>query len=202
MYLRRESAITRVNLRNHSYRDVTYSPVEEFDSSSLDASQQTLAKERANLWICGASGRSIRTDGSEWCRDVIDEAYMPAPFDSDAFEPTEWPHCLAAIDVSALPRPTKFCDPDGYDIIPIRMIQLIEPKLEDPKMSYETKGRHRREEDVSAIVTIHMGEEEDDFVDPFHIQIRMHTQQVAFRASALIDSGADCNVMSYAVWNA
>ena len=143
LYLRRDTAITRVNLKNHSYRDVTYSPVEEFDSASSEASQRTLAEGRVDLWICGASRRSIKTDGSEWCRDVMDETYMPAPFDTDAFEPTEWPHCLATIDVSALPRPTKFCDPDGYDIIPIRMIQLVEPKLEDPKMFYETKDRLR-----------------------------------------------------------
>ena len=31
LYLRQESTITRVNLKNHSYKDITYSPVEEFD---------------------------------------------------------------------------------------------------------------------------------------------------------------------------
>ena len=55
---------------------------------------------------------------------------MPAPFPSETFEPTEWPHCLATIDVSALPRPTKFCDPDGYDIIPIRMIEVVQSSSE------------------------------------------------------------------------
>ena len=34
LYLRHEGVITRVNLRNHEYRDVTHSPVEEFDSAS------------------------------------------------------------------------------------------------------------------------------------------------------------------------
>ncbi len=50
-------------------------------------------------------------------------------------------------------------------------------------------------------MTIHTSDE-DDFVDPFHIQLRMHTQQAAFQVSALIDSGADCNVLSYVVWDA
>ena len=41
---------------------------------------------------------------------------------SDTFEPIEWSHILATIDVSALEQPTKLCDPNGYDIIPICMI--------------------------------------------------------------------------------
>lgn len=60
------------------------------------------------------------------------------------------------------------------------------------------KARERRQ---NAIMPIQIGEEED-FVEPFHIQLQMHTQTAAFHASALIDSGADCNVMSHEVWNA
>ena len=44
--LRHESAITRVNLKNHSYRDVTHMPMEEFDFGSFDCS--TESTEQAN----------------------------------------------------------------------------------------------------------------------------------------------------------
>ena len=128
LYLRQESAITRVNLKNHSYRDVTYSPVEEFDSASSEVSHSTLSYANAKLWICDASRRSVQTDGSAWCRDVMDEAYLPIPFPEETLEPVEWSHILATIDVSSLQHPTKFCNPDGYDIIPIRMVQVIEPE--------------------------------------------------------------------------
>ena len=60
LYLRQDHAITRVNLKNHNYRDVTGSPVEEFDSASSKATKRTLSEDRADLWMCGASRRSIQ----------------------------------------------------------------------------------------------------------------------------------------------
>lgn len=74
---------------------------------------------------------------------------IPAPFDTTAFEPTEWPHCLATVDVSALSRPTKFCDPDGYDVIPIRMVHLVEPKLDNPREFQKTQDVLFCNEEVS-----------------------------------------------------
>ena len=51
-------------------------------------------------------------------------------------EPLEWPHCLAMIDMSCLNHGVKFYDEDGYDIVPIYMVQVmheIEPKIEKKK---------------------------------------------------------------------
>ena len=43
----------------------------------------------------------------------------------------EWMHILATIDTCALPSVTQFCDKDGYDIVPIRMIIFVnDPNLE------------------------------------------------------------------------
>ena len=67
-------------------------------------------------------------DGSAWCIDVMDETYIPAPFPEETLESVEWSHILATIDVSSLQHTTKFCDPNCYDIISIRMVQVIEPK--------------------------------------------------------------------------
>ena len=39
-------------------------------------------------------------------------------------------------------------------------------------------------------------------MEPFHISMCIHTQRAAYDVSALIDSGADCNVLSYSTWEA
>ena len=70
----------------------------------------------------------------------MDKAYVPIPFLEDTFEPIEWSHILAIIDVSALHHPTKFCDPDNYDIIPICMIELIELKENTPEVFHQDVG--------------------------------------------------------------
>ena len=66
LYLRQETSITRVNLKNHSYRNVTALPIEEFYLASSEASLPTKPSEDAqNLWMCNASRTSLRPDGSE-----------------------------------------------------------------------------------------------------------------------------------------
>ena len=89
LYLCNESAITRVNLKDHSHRDVTRMPMEEFDSASLEQEESSNENQRENLWMCGASKASMVTDGSDWCRDIMDEAYVPIPYPKEKFEPVE-----------------------------------------------------------------------------------------------------------------
>ena len=55
LYLRHETAITRINLKNHSHRDVTYMPMDEFDSASSENSDSSSGANQENLWVCGAS---------------------------------------------------------------------------------------------------------------------------------------------------
>ena len=86
LYLRHETAITRVNLKNHSHRDVTHTPMEEFDSASSENSDSSDEKDQENLWVCGASRKSIMTDGSEWRKDVMDEYYIPIPFQEEKLQ--------------------------------------------------------------------------------------------------------------------
>ena len=60
IYLRHECAIMRVNLKNHSYRDVSHMPMEEFDSGSSECSTDDLEHaNNPNLWLCGASKSSV-----------------------------------------------------------------------------------------------------------------------------------------------
>ena len=43
-------------------------------------------------------------------------------------------HILAAIDTCALPSMTQFCDKDGYDIVPVRMVMFVDdPNFEQRK---------------------------------------------------------------------
>ena len=80
-----------VNLKNHSYRDVTHMPMEEFDLGSSECSTDDLEHaNNLNLWLCGASKSSVQTDGTKWCRDVLTEDYMPCSFPEELMEPVEW----------------------------------------------------------------------------------------------------------------
>ena len=108
LYLQNKTAITHVNLKNHSHRDVTRMPMEEFDLASLEQSNSSHKDQQENLWMCGASKASMVIDGLEWCRDVMDEAYVHVPYPEEKFEPVEWPHCLATLDVSTVNQKLSF----------------------------------------------------------------------------------------------
>ena len=72
--------------------------------------------------MCKTSNKSIHPDGSDCYRDVMDEAYILVPCSEHIFEPEEYLHILATLDVCVLPHSTQFSDPDGYNIVPIRMV--------------------------------------------------------------------------------
>ena len=135
LYLRHDGVITQVNLRNHEYRDVTHSPVEEFDSASSEDSLDAIGKPN-ELWMCGTSCRSIEIgiQESAEAKRVREQPYVPLLFPEHLIDPQEWVHVLATLTTCALPKSTKFCDEDGYDIVPVRMLGTIkgnEPSLEE-----------------------------------------------------------------------
>ena len=53
--------------------------MEEFDLASSEQSDSFHKDQQENLWMCSALKANMVTDGSEWCRDVMDEAYVPSP---------------------------------------------------------------------------------------------------------------------------
>ena len=56
IYLRHMENVTRINLRDHSYRDVNRMPVEDFDSATGEESEVLASlNSKAHLWMCGAS---------------------------------------------------------------------------------------------------------------------------------------------------
>ena len=79
--------------------------------------------------MCGASYRSIEIRPKECARakeirETWEQSYVPMPFLGHLIDPLEWIHILATLDVSLVPKPIQFCDEDGYDIVPIRMLRV------------------------------------------------------------------------------
>ena len=54
LYLRHKNAIVRVNLDDHSYRDVTKSPIEDVDTTSYELSQELASEgtQEEGAWLC------------------------------------------------------------------------------------------------------------------------------------------------------
>ncbi|MCO5583534.1 hypothetical protein L7F22_037445 [Adiantum nelumboides] len=70
-------------------------------------------------------------------RDCSDDAYTPEPFPEHLLEALEWTQILATMDVCInASMPTKFCNDDGYDVIPIQMISTIHIE-EEPEETKE-----------------------------------------------------------------
>ena len=73
--------------------------------------------------------------------------YVPMSFPEHLLEPQEWIHVLSTLDVCAFPKQTKFCDPDGYDIIPIRMKNASRQK-EPSKEEFHDAMREMEQDEV------------------------------------------------------
>ena len=59
----------------------------------------------------------------------IDEDYILEPFPNDQFISDAWQDVLATVDVCINKvTPTVFCDEEGYDIIPIHMVEVFHGK--------------------------------------------------------------------------
>ena len=54
LYLRHKNAIVRVNLDDHTYRDVTKSPIEDVDTTSYELSRELASEEsqEEGAWLC------------------------------------------------------------------------------------------------------------------------------------------------------
>ena len=73
LYLRQESAITWVNLKDHSYRDVAKTPFEGFEIATM--SQPYWLGNPNQLWMCGASDNEENHLESE--EERKSEVYVP-----------------------------------------------------------------------------------------------------------------------------
>ena len=134
--MRHDEVTTRVNLLDHTYRDVARTPIDEFDSfsSGLSPNGSTKSKYLDTTWILQEhTDEQLARCAKEMDRLIMDKAYVPVPFPKDVIYAHEWMHIMSTMDVCTIPRGTQFCDEDGYDIVPIRMVNLAHygPHMEE-----------------------------------------------------------------------
>ena len=87
LYLRQLNVVTQISLKDHSYRDVTKTPVEEFDSTTTRGTDlPSWSNGNTHLWMCGASenGSLKREDYNLEC-DEEENEYIPYPFSEEMF---------------------------------------------------------------------------------------------------------------------
>ncbi|MCO5585802.1 hypothetical protein L7F22_039737 [Adiantum nelumboides] len=66
--------------------------------------------------------------------------YIPEPFPKERMEPLEWTQILATLDICVNElTPTRFCDDEGYDLIPFNMIQGVLVTVDESHDKNETK---------------------------------------------------------------
>ena len=131
LYLRHDGVTTtRVNLTTHDYRDVAKLPVADFESAttSRDDGKTSVEYEgEDNFWLFEAEAMSQSVYQAALTDEQIEEFKTLGPImeldEEDASQ--EWMHLLATIDTCAISSPTQFCDEDGYDVVPIRVITPV-----------------------------------------------------------------------------
>ena len=115
IYLRQESAITWVNLKDHYYRDVAKTPFKDFESATT--LQLSWIVSPNQLWMCGASDNVDNHPESE--EEGKSEVYVLEPFLEKDFVPHGWNDILATLDVCINEvTPAMFCNEEGYDLFP------------------------------------------------------------------------------------
>ena len=111
IYLRQQEAIARINMLDHSYKDVARTPIEDYESATLRtiSSKHSWGNSTSHLWMCGAS------DGEkEEQKEENKEPYIPEPFPNDKFILDAWMDTLATVDVCVNEvTPTVFCNEEG-----------------------------------------------------------------------------------------
>ncbi|MCO5577322.1 hypothetical protein L7F22_031150 [Adiantum nelumboides] len=129
LYLRHDGVITRVNLSTHDYKDVAKLPVADFESATTSKPHKSTSNYEGedNLWLFKAAEMEYIARHSENVDKRIEElaTHVPQTVPDDDESSQEWMQLLATIDTCALPIETQFCDEEGYEIVPIRVIQPV-----------------------------------------------------------------------------
>ena len=153
LYLRHDGITTRVNLSTHEFRDVAKLPVADFESatSSHDSGSITGYEGEDNFWLFEAEAMTNTAYQATLTDEQIKEFKDLGPIieldEEDASQ--EWMHLLATIDTCALPSSTHFCDEDGYDVVPIRVVTpvyTLEETLEDASSLADCQSSHESSE--------------------------------------------------------
>ena len=108
LYLRHEDVTTRVSLKDHTFRDVTHTPVDEFESATSNftprTSMATTSVKSAtsdftprtstattsvkDAWICETPSHDLLEEGRKQTDRLINiKDYVPIPFPEDDIDP-------------------------------------------------------------------------------------------------------------------
>ncbi|MCO5593602.1 hypothetical protein L7F22_047617 [Adiantum nelumboides] len=128
IYLRHKKLVTKINMKDHSYRDVAKIPMQEFNTTTINGKEvPAWMQTKAHVWMCGASDCGDLT--KEECileRPVTNEAYIPELFLEHLFEPFGWTQILSTLDICVNElTPTKFYDDEGYNLVTLQMASVI-----------------------------------------------------------------------------
>ena len=80
LYLRHKNAIVRVNLDDHTYRDVAKSPIEDVDTTSYELNKELSSTEtqEEGAWLCEIYEHAFMQENVKMVENLeLDEAYMP-----------------------------------------------------------------------------------------------------------------------------
>ena len=85
LYLRQPNATTRIDLKDHSFRDVRSTPVKDFETSTMEDTTPSWLEKGKPLWLCG-----LDEDGSEQKSKTDSDGYILEPFPEQDIEPFGW----------------------------------------------------------------------------------------------------------------
>ena len=107
LYLRHKNAIVWVNLDDHTYRDVTKSPIEDVDTTLYGISQELSSTEtqEEGAWLCEIYEHASMQENIKMMENLeLDEAYMPQPISTDKIDEHVWMQVLSTICIRCTER--------------------------------------------------------------------------------------------------
>lgn len=165
LYPRHEDVTTCGSLKNHTFRDVTRTPKREFESATSDLTPQTITKPRSmkEAWICHIQSENLLEDDKRKMDKLMGiQEYNTIPFPEDGIHPYEWIHTLSTIDVCTLPPQTQFCDKNGYEIVRVRVVTIVDNKRHDSNCPKDLTALKIGPDDVSLV---DMSKTNSDYID-------------------------------------
>ena len=97
LYLRHKNAIVWVNLDDHTYRDVTKSPIEDMNTTSYELNKELSSTEtqEEGAWLCEIYEHASMQENVKMMENLeLDEAYMAQPNSNDTLAEPVWMHVL------------------------------------------------------------------------------------------------------------
>ena len=98
--------------------------------------------------------------------------YILEPFPEHEFEPLNWNDMLATMDVCANIYATRHCDEEGYDVVPVWMVQVVNSDLNE-KVTQEREKFHHEEVSIEDLSLAESADDEfceedsdEDFIVP------------------------------------